>query len=99
MSRKLETVPVIFRADRSGDFKGSITAVFPTGEANPGNLVCYAHVGQHGECSLDWYRSTRPAKPHEYEPLLRELQGIYGREPDAVQLVVYKRMTGKASRR
>lgn len=96
-------MPVIFRANRSGDFKGDVTAIFPTQEANPGYLVCYQHIGQHGECSLEWYRGTRPAKLHEYADLLRELQGIYERQLSAgdrvCKLVVYKRMTGKAARR
>lgn len=70
-------IPVIFRADRHGDFRGEVTAVLPTLEANRHMAVCYAHIGQHGECSIDWYRATRPAKPDEYASLLRELQGIY----------------------
>lgn len=66
---------VIFRAERRKS--PEITAVLPDFEANHGNMVCYAHVGQHGECSLDWYYSTRSAKPVEYESLLAELQRIY----------------------
>lgn len=96
----METLPVIFRADRSGEFKGQVTAVFPTFEwDNKGNMTCYAHVGQHGGCSLDWYRSTRRALPSEYDALLRELRGLYEVQPDPVRLVVYQRMCGKASRR
>ena len=65
-------VPVLFRVDDDGD----VTAVFPTLPANPGFWVCYAHVGQHGECSREWYRTTRPAREPEYAPLKRELEQI-----------------------
>ena len=80
--------PVLFRADRTGQFKGDVTAVFPTLEATLGYMVCYAHVGQHSECSIDWYYDTRPAKPAEYADLQAELvrQGyddlrVYKRRP------------------
>lgn len=95
----MRKLPVIFRADLARPWTGTVTAVFPTLEANPGAMVCYQHIGQHGECSLDWYYSTRPAYPHEYASLLDELRSIYERGEDAVELVVYKRMTGKAARR
>ena len=42
-----------------------------------GYVVCYQHLGQHGE---GHYRhlidGTRPATPEEYEPLKQELQQI-----------------------
>jgi hypothetical protein len=74
-----ETLPVIFRADRSGDFKGHVTAVFPTlpGTSNPWTFTCYAHIGQHGSADKGWYVTTRAATPEESADLLRELRGIY----------------------
>lgn len=93
----MDQLPVIFRAERSGPFKGQVTAVFPTLPFGLTNipLTTYAHVGQHSGGSLDWYYSTRPAKPHEYAALLDELRAIYERQPDAVELVVYQRMTSR----
>jgi hypothetical protein len=87
----MKTLPIIFRADRSGDFKGEVTAVFPTlpSDYHGRLMTCYAHIGQHGSCSLDWYHGTLPAKPAEYEALLRELRGIYETGDDAVTLRVY----------
>ncbi len=70
--------PVIFRAERSGDFKGEVTAVLPTIDANPGKLTVYAHIGQHSEATRGWYNETRAATPDEYAGLMRELSGIYG---------------------
>lgn len=73
------TTPVIFRADKFGEHKGEVTAVFP---AEPAfvmsyEMTCYAHYGQHGSCSDEWYADkTRPATPDEYAPLLRELVSV-----------------------
>lgn len=82
-----ETVRVIFRADKRGPHKGEVTAVFPDLESNPGMMVCYARVGQHSECSRDWYWGTRRAYKAEYAALLDELRSIYEAGPDAVILV------------
>lgn len=74
-----DDTPVIFRADRKD---GSITAVFPTiagSVGDPSSMSCFAHVGQHSACCLEWYRGTRPAKPTEYAELKRELESApYG---------------------
>ncbi len=72
----METLRVAFRIDRNRA-PDSLTAVLPDVEANAGRWTCYAHVGQHSECSREWYYSTRPAKPREYTALLRELARIY----------------------
>lgn len=81
-----ETVRVIYRADRTD---GEVTA-FLDGSANPGNIVCYAHIGQHGEASLDYYREcTRPATPTEFAALHRELTAVYSPE---CRLAVRKRL-------
>lgn len=82
-----ESLVVVFRAERSGDHKGSVTAVFPSQAERGGLYTCYAHIGQHSSCSRDWYATTRPTTPEEYAGLLRELRGIY----DDVRLVVRKR--------
>lgn len=81
------TTPVIFRADREAG-ETHITAVFPTIPGSPGFMSCYAHVGQHGSCSHDWYRQTRPARAAEYADLKAELESI-GYD----DLKVYRRIT------
>lgn len=90
-------LPVIFRAERSGDFKGDVTAVFPTlpGTSDPWTCTAYAHVGQHSICNREWYATTRAATPDEYADLLAELRGIYERDDDAdaVRLEVVQRWT------
>ncbi len=81
-------IPIIFRAVKSGQFKGEVTAFFPTFNRGEINLICYSHVGQHGEASREYYYSCRPAKPAEFKELLAELQAIYS--PD--NLVISKRI-------
>ena len=97
--RNINTLPVIYVTDRK---LCDVTAVFPTLPANPGRLLCYAHVGQHSECSEGWFRDcTRQARVDEYAGLHREVQGIYGRDPDPFELVIVKRITAdmRAERR
>lgn len=71
-----DIVPVVFRAERAGKFKGDVTAVFPTlpADVRGYEMTCYAHIGQHGGCSFEWYNSTRAARPDEYAALKRELE-------------------------
>jgi hypothetical protein len=91
------SLPVLFRAEKSGQFKGDVTAVFPTlPGTNAYDFTVYAHVGQHGTGTMGWYYTTRPAKPEEYASLLRELRGIYESEQlsePPVKLRVVQRIT------
>jgi hypothetical protein len=89
---KREKYPIIFRkaGNRKDGFE--ILAVFPYGSANIGNLVCYAHLGQHSECALQYYNESKPAKPQEYAGLLIELRGIYETGDDAVELAIKQRL-------
>lgn len=71
-------IPVIYRMS-----KGECTAVFPTlpGTAtDPYSMTCYAHIGQHGVCTREWYGTTRGADLHHYQALHKELRHIYGRK-------------------
>ena len=56
--------------------KKEVIAFLPDIPANPGNLMSYMHVGQHGEASLDFYLECKPAKPEQYHDLKLELEGI-----------------------
>lgn len=70
---------MLFRTVKAGEFKGSVDAVIVDGPAKPGFVVCYAHVGQHGEGARAYFRDcTRNATPIERAALVRELRGIYG---------------------
>lgn len=69
---------VIFRKWRDD---GSVIAIFPdlneqSGDANPGMVMMYEHVGQHGEGGMGLIDETDPATPEEYAPLKQELESI-----------------------
>lgn len=85
-----DETPVIFRADRAGEFKGVVTAVFPTIPADSygETFSCYGHIGQHSGATWDWYHTTRPAKPEEFADLKRELEAA----PYGYRLKVYSKM-------
>lgn len=91
-------IPVCFRIDRRGKHR-EVTAVFLNTTLNPVNQpnlnrVCYAHLGQHSECSIDWItQNTRPAAPEQLAPLLRELRSIY--DVDGDSLDVHRNFTRK----
>ncbi len=91
----MENLPIIFRKESDG----SILAIFPTiPESYSGyHMCCYAHVGQHGSCSIDYYRETTPASESESAALLAELRGIYESNyyGEPVKLVPAKRISRK----
>lgn len=65
-----------------------IVAFLPELKVNYGNIVCYAHVGQHSEASYDYYIESKQCTENEYNSLMEELKHIYS---DCV-LVVKKRL-------
>lgn len=65
---------VIFR-DWGGANAGDIVAILLDVPANPGRVVCYEHVGQHGEGTrAALIGNTRPATPEQYASLKKELE-------------------------
>ena len=55
---------------------GEVVAVLLDVPANKGKVMCYAHVGQHGEGMPSYFRRLRNAKPEEYKGLLSELDSM-----------------------
>jgi len=92
-----DLLPVTFRRQRSGPWKGSITAVFPTLPAtySGDDMTCYCVNEGHSGASLGWYYgSTRPATEAEYADTLKALRRLYENpEDDPVRLVIVKRIT------
>lgn len=87
---------VIYRKDSDG----KVTAFMPELPANYGKIVCYAHMGQHSEASIEYYHSTETALPSEYEPLHKELKAIYNDyELSVKRRLTYSDLTDKAWRR
>ena len=71
-----EPVKVFFVKERNPyTEKDEVLAVFPDIIAtNDGLVSCYAHMGQHSTCDLDYVKTLEPATEEEYASLLRELK-------------------------
>ena len=90
-----QKIKVIYRKDSDGN----VIAFLPELSANVGNVVCYAHTGQHGEASIQYYHDNKTALPNEYEPLHKELKGIYSDfEISIKRRLTYADLTEKAWR-
>jgi len=70
--------------------EGDVIALFPeqdhkSGNANPGHIMSYMHIGQHSEATVDLLTDGDlvDATPAEYADLLRELKMI-GYLPEVV---------------
>lgn len=64
---------VVFRIYPAGD----VIALLLDCTANPGHVLCYQHIGQHGEAVYAAVvEQTDLATETQYMPLLRELQRI-----------------------
>jgi hypothetical protein len=57
-------------------------------DCNPGNVMCYEHVGQHSEGSRSLGQKYALATPEEYAPLQREIARIYGEPITPVRRLV-----------
>lgn len=69
-----EKTTVIFRKYKP---KNTIIALFPYDIHNGYLVTCYIHIGQHmGADYNHCIKSSKPAKPNEYEPLKKELESI-----------------------
>lgn len=82
-------IPVYFCLDIENN---EVVAIFTDITLNPvydpfNRRVCYAHMGQHGECDLGWIEEkTQPATPAQYGPLLSELRRMYDRDGDTLDV-------------
>lgn len=89
----MEKLKVIFRKDK----ENNVIGFFPELPANIGKIVCYEHIGQHGEADIGFFHSLKKASPAEYAELLSEMQSIYGQDngelDPPIQLVVRQRIT------
>lgn len=67
---------------------GEVIAFFPEtrydGSCNPGMIMSYMHVGQHGEASMEFYNDCTTCLEEDYADLLSELEKVY----DDCELVV-----------
>ena len=77
---------VFFRKEEDGEILAVFAFDYRRG-ANGGTFGCYAHIGQHSECCLDYIKeSTKPATRDEYAPLLSELRQV-GYDPIVIKKI------------
>lgn len=77
--KRAKIIPVMFRVDKNGPWRGKVTAVFPTMpfSADPDSFVVYDMESGHSSGRMEWFRTTRTAQFDEYELLLRHLRDVY----------------------
>jgi hypothetical protein len=77
MEKDTHITDIVFRVEKSGDFKGTVFALFPH-ECSHGYMVnCYQHVGQHSSANYQGcIASSRPATPKEYADLKAEMDSL-----------------------
>jgi len=78
MKKDTHTTDIIFRKEKSGDFKGTIFALFPheCGDRN-GHVTSYQHVGQHSTAHyMGCIADSVPATEEEYADLKREMESL-----------------------
>lgn len=86
---------VIYRKEAGGE----VVAFLPELPAARGNIVCYAHTGQHSEASTEYYSSTEVATPAEYNDLHTELKAVYNDVELSIKKRIYRGDLEKAWRR
>jgi hypothetical protein len=58
------------------DEEGEVFAYFPQLKYNDKFKTCYAHIGQHSACHVDYVRDKHRATLEQYQPLYNELTQI-----------------------
>lgn len=79
MKKDTEKTKVVFYVENNEADKvpDNALAVFPEIITDrKGNLLCYAHLGQHSAAAPDYVKELRPATPAEYADLKSELESI-----------------------
>lgn len=91
MKKDEEETKVIFKLARYPDGEREIVAFFPGAPANHGNIMCYAHNGQHGEACEEFYAMRcKNCSEAQYADLKKELESLFG-----YRLKIVKRITRK----
>jgi len=81
----MENTKVIFRKDKQ---TGEIIAFFPE-TYEYGDLMSYAHLGQHSSATIFYYHYTKKATKEEYQELYNELTNLVGYNLKVMQRMTY----------
>jgi hypothetical protein len=58
------------------DLEPSVFAFFPNEAESVDLKMCYAHLGQHSSCHIDYANECKQATQEQYNDLLKELESI-----------------------
>jgi len=77
--KKQTKVKFLIEAEHHPDFNPAVFAFFPeehfTHSKTDGLFTCYAHLGQHSSCHIDYANECKEADYFEAIPLIQELIG------------------------
>ena len=83
-------IDVIFKKYKK---ENEIIAFFPYEVTHwAGYFTCYAHIGQHSQCNIDYYKQCVRCSYDEYKPLLDELKMIGYDNLNIVNRINYNKM-------
>ena len=80
MKKDTKVTRVKFLMDKTEDNTGDVFALFPDLVYNrePSIVTCYAHIGQHSACSLEYASECKEATVKQYKDLYNELTNCIG---------------------
>ena len=81
---------VLFRKDKNTK---EVVAFLPECPVNYGNILCYMHIGQHSEATLQYYWDTVKATEEEYKPLLEESESVFVTVNGKTSIVMWEGLT------
>ena len=80
MKQDTEKTEVLFLIEKPEDdvIYNDIFAFFPKEKwkTNTNLFTCYAHIGQHSACHIDYAKECKEATKEQYLDLQRELESI-----------------------
>lgn len=78
MKKDKEKTDVIFRVDKTKNWKGTVFALLPHNAMNSlGDVTSYQHVGQHSGADYNHcIRTSKLATKKEYKDLKKEMEGF-----------------------
>lgn len=86
-------IKVIFRKDKKTK---EVIGFIPQSEVRWGNIMGYAHEGEHFEADLLYYmHNTEKASEEEYQSLFKEMQSRYSNLLELRQKLYHKDLNWK----
>ena len=71
-------VDFVWETSEDENIEDDVLAVFPEIDEGDNRCQCYRHIGQHGACDIDYYKSLAKATKEQYMDLYNELTDLIG---------------------